>query len=295
MQDVNENRPLVSIIIPNYNYARYLREAIDSALAQTYQPFEVIVVDDGSTDESRSVIQSYGPAIQPVFQKNEGLPSARNAGIAKAGGEFFVFLDADDALLPDAVAKLFEGFSENPDGGIVFGFSELVNASGERLAFHKNTRGSFTYEDFLFANFILVPEAMVSKRVIDEIGMFTPSFFQCEDYDFWIRSARKFAVRYVDKLVARVRSHDANLSKDRVIQLTWELRVQLAHYDGSFLTRRSLAKIYHRLAYECRVSNNPALFRRYVLKSIRYNPWYWKNWLYLGWSWLAGWRSGRKT
>jgi len=281
---MNANRLLVSIIIPNYNYARYLRDAIDSALAQTYRPVEVIVVDDGSTDGSRSVIQAYGNTIHSIFQKNKGLPSARNAGIARASGEFFVFLDSDDSLLPDAVMKLYEGFLSAPDCGIVFGYSESVSETGESLSFHKNARCDFTYEEFLFANFILVPEAMVSKRVVDEIGGFTTSFVQCEDYDFWIRSARKFKIRNIDQLVAKIRSHDANLSKDRVTQLTWESRVLLSHYDGSLLARRSLARIYHRLAYECRIEKNTTLFRRYTLKSIQYNPMYWKNWGYLAYS-----------
>jgi len=281
---MSANKPLVSIIIPNYNYAHYLREAIDSALAQTYRPVDVIVVDDGSTDGSRSVIQAYGNAIQSVFQKNKGLPSARNAGIAKASGEFFVFLDSDDVLLPDALMNLYEGFSSAPDCGIVFGYSESVGPAGERLTFHRNACRNFTYKEFLFANFILVPEAMVSRRVMDEIGVFTPAFLQCEDYDFWIRSARKFKIRHIDRLVARIRSHDANLSKDRVTQLTWELRVLLSHYDGSLLTRRSLARIYHRLAYECRMEKDTTLFRRYTLKSIQFNPLYWKNWGYLAYS-----------
>lgn len=281
---MDENRPLVSIIIPNYNYVQYLREAIDSALAQTYTPVEVIVVDDGSTDESRAVIQAYDNAIHAVFQQNAGLPSARNAGIARAAGEYFLFLDSDDVLLPDAVANLYEEFSVTPECGIVFGYSESINMAGERLSFHKNMPRYFTYEEFLFANFILVPEAMVSRRVIDEIGGFTPSFLQCEDYDFWIRSVRRFKIRSIDKLVAQVRTHDSNLSKDRVNQLTWELRVQLSHYDGSLLMRRSLARIYHRLAYECRVVKNTMLFREYTLKSIRYNPFYWKNWGYLVYS-----------
>src|ERR1700719_288784 len=89
-------RALVSIIIPNYNYARYLRIAIDSALAQTYAPVEVIVVDDGSTDNSREVIESYGDRITPIIKTNGGHGSALNAGYAASRGEIVIFLDADD-------------------------------------------------------------------------------------------------------------------------------------------------------------------------------------------------------
>jgi hypothetical protein len=99
-------RALVSIIIPNYNYARYLGIAIDSALAQTYTPVEVIVVDDGSTDNSRAVIESYGDRIAPIVKANGGHGSALNAGYAASRGEIVIFLDADDELMPDAVEQV---------------------------------------------------------------------------------------------------------------------------------------------------------------------------------------------
>lgn len=104
------DRPLVSIIIPNYNYARYLPKAIDSALAQTYSPIEVIVVDDGSTDDSRAVIQSYGARIVPIMKPNAGHGSALNAGYAACRGEIVVFLDADDELVPDAIAQVMNAW-----------------------------------------------------------------------------------------------------------------------------------------------------------------------------------------
>src|SRR5208282_584801 len=94
-------RPLVSIIVTNYNYARYLRAAIDSALAQTYPHVEVIVVDDGSTDESREVIESYEKRVLPVIKANGGHGSAVNAGFVVSRGEIVIFLDADDELLPE--------------------------------------------------------------------------------------------------------------------------------------------------------------------------------------------------
>ena len=103
-------RALVSIVIPNYNYGRYLRIAIDSALAQTYSPVEVIVVDDGSTDDSRAVIESYGKRIAPVIKTNGGHGSAINAGFAASRGDILMFLDADDELLPNAVAQVIDAW-----------------------------------------------------------------------------------------------------------------------------------------------------------------------------------------
>lgn len=99
-------QPLVSIVIPNYNYARYLRAAIDSALAQTYRNVEVVAVDDGSTDDSRTIIESFGVNVVPVLKANGGHGSALNAGFAASHGEIVIFVDADDELLPDAVAQV---------------------------------------------------------------------------------------------------------------------------------------------------------------------------------------------
>ena len=103
-------RALVSIVIPNYNYARYLRIAIDSALAQTYSPLEVIVVDDGSTDDSRAVIELYGNRITPILKPNGGHGSAVNAGYAASHGEIVIFLDADDELMPNAVDQVVKAW-----------------------------------------------------------------------------------------------------------------------------------------------------------------------------------------
>ena len=109
-------KPVVSVIINNYNYERFVGEAIDSALRQTYARLEVIVVDDGSTDDSRAVIESYGKGIVPVFKPNEGQASAFNAGFARSSGEIICFLDADDLFLPNKVEKIVAGYADEAVG-----------------------------------------------------------------------------------------------------------------------------------------------------------------------------------
>jgi glycosyltransferase involved in cell wall biosynthesis len=124
-------QPLVSIIIPNYNYARYLRSAIDSALAQTHSAVEVIVVDDGSTDNSRAVIESYGARITSIFKPNGGHGSALNAGYAASHGEIVIFLDADDELLPEAIEQVVKAWS--PGVAKAQFQLEMVNERGRPL------------------------------------------------------------------------------------------------------------------------------------------------------------------
>jgi glycosyltransferase involved in cell wall biosynthesis len=127
------NGALVSIIINNYNYGRFLAAAIDSALQQTYSAIEVIVVDDGSTDESREVIESYGSLVRPVMKENGGQASAFNLGFAKSKGEVVCFLDSDDLFLSDKVARIVESYDQCPDGWC-FHCLQFVDAEVQLIA-----------------------------------------------------------------------------------------------------------------------------------------------------------------
>lgn len=135
----------VSVIIPNYNGAAFLRDAIDSALSQAGVEVEVIVVDDGSTDGSREIIESYGDQIIAQYQVNRGAPSARNAGLAAASGSYIKFLDSDDYLLPDTLAAQLEQARVPNSKQIVFGDAILVNNAGNTLkeAFYRKLEDGF--------------------------------------------------------------------------------------------------------------------------------------------------------
>lgn len=125
-------QPLVSIIVNNYNYARFLDDAIDSALSQTYQHVEVIVVDDGSTDNSRDIIQLYQSRVIPVFKHNGGQASAMNAGFKASKGNIICFLDADDLCFPDRALKVVSSFQSFPE--IDWFFHESIPLSSEQIA-----------------------------------------------------------------------------------------------------------------------------------------------------------------
>lgn len=122
--------PLVSIVIDNYNYGRYLGPAIDSALAQTHPAVEVIVVDDGSTDDSRAVVARYGARLTPVFQPNGGQAAALSAGFARSRGELVIFLDADDVLLPEAAALAAAAWAAQPEAAKIQYRMRVIDAAG---------------------------------------------------------------------------------------------------------------------------------------------------------------------
>jgi glycosyltransferase involved in cell wall biosynthesis len=125
--------PLITVLITNYNYGRYVGAAIESALAQSYEPVEVVVVDDGSVDNSKTVISRYGSAVTPVYKHNHGQASAFNVGVSRSDGAFIAFLDADDLLLPDTIERVAEAFAREPDTGIVQCRVEIADETGTPL------------------------------------------------------------------------------------------------------------------------------------------------------------------
>lgn len=134
-----KDNPVVSIAINNYNYARFLPEAIESALNQTYPHVEVIVVDDGSTDNSKEIITNYGDKIIPVFKENGGQASAFNAGFAASRGDIICFLDADDLFVPEKAAEIVQALGDRQDAGWCFHFLKWVDADG-KPSIHKNSQ-----------------------------------------------------------------------------------------------------------------------------------------------------------
>ncbi len=188
------DRPLVSVVIAAYNIAEYLPGAIDSALAQTYPRVEVVVVDDGSTDETPAILARYGSRIVTVTQENRGLASARNAGIRAARGELIGLLDGDDLWLPERLAKLVPVLEARPDLGMVTSDSYMMDetvATDRRLYLQQRKRPFPESEDGQIAeiacyNFMFV-SVVFRHELVDRFGMFTEGMRRAEDYDLWTR------------------------------------------------------------------------------------------------------------
>jgi glycosyltransferase involved in cell wall biosynthesis len=167
--------PLVSVVIPCYNQAHFLKEAIESVLKQSYPHYEIVVVDDGSTDETSEVAGSY-ERVRLIRQENRGLAEARNTGIKHSEGDYLVFLDADDRLLPDALAVGVESFDSHPECAFVFGHSDFIAEDGSPL--RKPTPpliGSELLPILLSRSFFVIPGEVIYRRVIlDDVGLFDP-------------------------------------------------------------------------------------------------------------------------
>jgi glycosyltransferase involved in cell wall biosynthesis len=217
---------LVTIVIPCYGQAHFLAEAIESALAQTYPHVEIIVVNDGSRDETASVAARYR-AVRYVEQANQGLAAARNTGLAHSRGEFLVFLDADDRLLPHAVLIQMAVLMEQPTLGFVAGASRFISQDGTPLPTIQRTppRGN-AYIALLRRNHMRMPAmVMFRRRVFEEVGAFDSDVNACADYDMYLRVSRHYPVAFHEELVAEYRRHDDNMSLDSALMLRQLLRV----------------------------------------------------------------------
>lgn len=205
--------PTISIVIPCYNGAQFLSNSIESALQQTYQPAEIIVVDDGSTDRTCEIAKSY-PRVKTLSQLHQGLSAARNTGLLAARGDYLVFLDSDDILLPEALSIGVQAFEAHQNCAFVYGYCEFIQADGSLLAmpYVPRVHGDF-YRRLLAQNFIQSPGAAMFRR--SQVDYFRTDVYGCEDLDLYLRITRKHDIYCHGKTVFRYRRHHANMSDKR--------------------------------------------------------------------------------
>jgi len=218
--------PLVSVVIPCYAQAHFLADAIESLLAQTYQPHEIIVVDDGSPDDVPAVTRAY-PAVRLVRQENRGLSQARNRGLAECRGDYVVFLDSDDRLLPEALRTGAEALSERPGCAFVWGFHRFIDAAGDPLPQVTDTshEGAARYDLLLRENIIGPPVVVMFRRaVLQAVGGYDRDQHFSEDYELYLRIARTHETWCHRQHIAEYRVHSANMSLNNVGMLAGNLR-----------------------------------------------------------------------
>jgi hypothetical protein len=207
--------PLVSIVIPCYGQARFVGEAIESALAQTHPLIEVVVVDDGSADNVAAVATRY-PGVRYLRQQNGGLSAARNTGIRNSNGELLVFLDADDRLLPEAVEAGLRRLHEAPRAAFAVGRFRFIAADGSPLGEQgQPAPEGEPYAAFLACNWISVPCVVLFRRsLFDAVGVFDSRVDCVADYEIYLRGLRQFPLVWHETTVAEYRRHGGNMSAD---------------------------------------------------------------------------------
>jgi len=235
-----QSSPIITVVITCYNQGKYLREAIESVLAQSYEYCEIIIVDDGSTDHTKFVVDGY-PQVKYIYQVNQGVSSARNTGIEHSNGEFICFLDADDWLLPNGLEINLQHIEENKEVAFVSGAYVFVNmyypfarfVSAERL----NREERYTvdepkfpetrdhYKQFLRGNYIGMHAAVLYRHWVFEEFRFDTSLTGCEDYDLFLRISRKYPVLDHAAPIAAYRRHENNTTANTSMMLRFALDV----------------------------------------------------------------------
>ncbi len=248
----------VSVVIPSFNCGRFIREAVDSALAQTVPPLEVIVVDDGSTDNTSEVMACYAtkPQVCYLHQKNAGPSRARNSGIRAAQGEFIAFLDADDRWKPDKLERQLDKFTDD-NIGVVFSGSRVFDESGirsEHLA--KESSCAEILPSLVTSTTFFPSSAVVRKQCFETCGLFDESLKKVEDREMWIRLAKQYRFGCVPDCLVDYRLHASALNMqtngmeeafhetlrrafaDGPLQRRWLLRAKaraFMHFDFSWV------------------------------------------------------------
>ncbi|HJL74527.1 MAG TPA: glycosyltransferase family A protein [Candidatus Marinimicrobia bacterium] len=208
-----KSQPDISVIIPTFNRAHTLPRALDSVMVQTLQSMEIIIVDDGSTDETNAVLADY-PGLCIISQDNRGVSAARNVGIEKAGGEWLAFLDSDDEWLKEKLEKQWDAICN--DDKLICHTEEIWIRNGQRVNPMKKHQkyGGLIYEKCLPLCVISPSSVMIHKTVFNDVGNFDETLEVCEDYDLWLRICSKYPVLFVDEpLIVKYGGHDDQLSR----------------------------------------------------------------------------------
>ncbi|HVH43469.1 MAG TPA: glycosyltransferase family 2 protein [Labilithrix sp.] len=266
--------PTVSAIIPSYNYGHFVTEAVDSVLAQKYEPaLEVIVVDDGSKDDTRERLKKYDGKIRYIYQENRGLSGARNTGIRAATGEWIALLDADDLWHPEKTALQMRVAREHE--------FDVIGSPGKR--FMPETLDPnppvrrFDATDFLTGTHFSSSTTIAQRRCFDVVGFFDETLRSVEDRDMWLRLSARFLVGAIDSPCAMHRAHTGQMSRnagrmqanfERCLDTFFAAHPQYAEHKGL-----AYAFMYADAAVAFMESGDRKESLRYMAKSLRYHPW----------------------
>jgi glycosyltransferase involved in cell wall biosynthesis len=306
---MNDSNPLVSIVIACWNSAEYIAAALDSVLHQDYRPLEVVVVDDGSTDNTLELVRARDPElVRVISQENSGRPSIpRNAGIRNSSGELVFIFDSDDVMKPGKIRKTVELWQIAPGAGLVFTNFETMDPAGAVLkksflddysVFRATARKSLgngryliaaadAYAALLHGNFIGTSSTAIPRSVLGQVGLFDESLRVSEDKDLWFRILRNHDLAFLDEVCHRYRVHGQGLMSSGNIangpDLMEVMKRQLAtNLPGSLrkVVLCNIAETCRCMGYEFQHAGDPARARENYLAGMR---------TCFGWGLLRGW------
>lgn len=288
--------PLISVIIPTYNRSNLVCEATDSVLNQTYKNYEIIVVDDGSTDNTKRVLEKYDSKVRYIYQNNKGCAEARNVGIKIAKGKYIAFLDSDDIWLPKKLELQMEFFNNNCYAEFLYtnGFIQDLQKYDMKPYYNdtfKPSAGNVLPKLFL-GNFIITSSVILKKELFDKAGYFDELIIKCEDYNMWLRLACLCNFDYLDHPLTIYRIHPNRESRNykedfrylnrlKTFKAILKIHPQLEKEIETTAVKKRIAGQYYELARVYAEQNKLKEAKRNILSSIQISPFSIKKYILL--------------
>ncbi|MDP2923088.1 MAG: glycosyltransferase [Candidatus Omnitrophota bacterium] len=271
----------VLVVIPIFNGEKYIAEAIDSVLSQTYQDFQIVVVDDGSNDNTEKIVLSYidkyPSKIKYIRQNNGGAASARNRGIKSVSSEYVAFVDHDDVWLPEKLKYNMEVLENKKHLAFVCSEAYRINEHGEIIdKLQRLSKDAEDFESLFNRNFVLTLTVTARRSSIENVGFFDEKISYSEDYDLWLRLAKHYKYKYIDLPLAKYRTHSSQKSSNLYMiyaNILKTLKKKEISNNVNFLTyRKKIAKLYYHLGEICVQNNNYLQASLDFLHSLNMHP-----------------------
>lgn len=271
------DNPTVSVVIPTYNRAQLIARSIKSVLSQTYQDFEIIIVDDGSTDNTEEVVSSFNDErIRYIrHEKNKGEAAARNTGIKAAKAEFIASQDSDDEWLPEKLAKQVNILKDaSPKVGVVYtGFWKIENNKKTYIPFSwVNQKEGDIHKELLKGNFIGSPVTLVRKECFEKVGMFDENLFNVVDWEMWLRVSKYYHFKYIDEPSVVAHYESDNVSSSQISLIKALERILEKNFEEFAKERKLLAKHYIDIGNLLVVNKETQKGRSYLIKALKLSP-----------------------
>lgn len=231
---VGSDSPQVSVVLPTYNQAEYLPQALDSVLNQNWRDYELIVVNDGSTDDTPYILDEYQQrhGFNVIHQENQKLPRALNTGFRQARGQYLTWTSSDNVMLPHMLKVLVDALDSHPQVGLVYADWEVIDEHGAVIGAVQ----TFDFDRHLLMRVNYINACFLYRRACqDTVGLYDPEYIHAEDWEYWLRISRSFEMRHVPQVLYQYRVHSSSLTETDV----------LTQAEGRSIGYRKLAASFH--------------------------------------------------
>ncbi len=262
--NVEQNGNIVfSVILPTYNRSYCISDAIDSILNQTFNSYEIIVIDDGSKDDTKEVLEKYNKKIKYLYQNNNGVSAARNFGISKSTGKYLAFIDSDDLWTKEHLENHYNFLEKNIEYALSYNYAKVIDFKTGKSSghfSHKKSNHIIKYPETIFINnnILTTPSIVIRKSIIDEIGVFDEGMDMCEDLDLWRRISKMYKIKCIPQYLTIIRERE-NQFDPTIFFSKRKLFLEKAILEDIYLDRSTIISLYYELYsnyYKCGCDRN---------------------------------------